>query len=80
MEDIGDVAVHEDIARFEAEEGGLRAAGVGAAEPEDRRALALGQLFEELRVFGGGILSPSSVGLKRSSAGVVICCSVRVGS
>lgn len=30
-DDVGDVAVHEDVARLQAEDGGLRAAGVGAA-------------------------------------------------
>ena len=77
MEDIGDVAVHEDIARFEAEEGSLRAARVGAADPKDLGALALSQPWEEVRVFGVGLYSPSPVGLERSSAGIAICCSVR---
>ena len=42
VEDVGDVAMHEDVAGLEAEDGGLWAAGVGAADPEDLRALAAG--------------------------------------
>ena len=48
VHDVGDVAVHEDIARVEVEEGGLRAARVGAADPEDLGRLALGQGGEEV--------------------------------
>lgn len=33
-DDVGDVAVHEDVARLQAEDHGLGAAGVGAPEPD----------------------------------------------
>ena len=62
-EDVGDIAVDEDVARLEAQEGRLRAAGVGAAEPEDLRGLALGQRGEEVRVGLGDLLTPGLVGL-----------------
>ena len=50
VQHVGDVAVHEDIAGFAAEEGRLGHARVGAADPEDRGRLALGELGEEIRV------------------------------
>ena len=46
-EDVGDVAVHEDVAGFEAEDGRFGDAAVGAAEPEDLRVLACGEGGEE---------------------------------
>lgn len=39
-DNVRDVAMDEDIARLEAEEGRLGAAGVGAAEPKDVGGLA----------------------------------------
>lgn len=39
-EDVGDVAVAEDLAWFEAEDGRFGAAGVGASDPEDLGRLA----------------------------------------
>lgn len=39
-EDVGDVAVDEDVAGLEAEHGGFGDAGVGAADPEDLGVLA----------------------------------------
>lgn len=39
-EHVGDVAVHEDVAGFEAEDGRFGDAGVGAADPEDLGVLA----------------------------------------
>jgi hypothetical protein len=40
-EDVGDVAVDEDVAGVEAEDGRFWAAGVGTADPEDLWGLAL---------------------------------------
>lgn len=40
LDDVCDVAVHEDVSRLEAEDCGFRAAGVGAADPEDLWVLA----------------------------------------
>ncbi len=57
-EHVGDVAVHEDVARLEAQEGGFGDAGVGAAEPEDGGVLAFREGGEEVRVVGGGGLGP----------------------
>ena len=53
-DDVGDVAVDEDVARLGGEEGGFGAAAVGAAEPEGGGALALGAFGEEVRVGGLG--------------------------
>lgn len=57
-QDVGDVAVDEDVAGPEAEDGGFGDAGVGAAEPEDRGLLARGEGGEEVRVGVGGGLGP----------------------
>lgn len=57
-EDIGDVAVHEDVAGLEAEDRGLGDAGVGAAEPEEGGMLACGEGREEVGVVVGGCLGP----------------------
>ena len=57
-EHVGDVAVHEDVARLEAEHGGFGDARVGAAEPEDGWVLAGGEGGEEVGVVVGGCLGP----------------------
>lgn len=57
-EDVGDVAVHEDVAGLEAEDGGLGDAGVGAADPEDLGLLARCEGGEEVGVVVGGGLGP----------------------
>lgn len=57
-QDVGDVAVHEDIAGLEAEDGGLGDAGVGAADPEDLGLLARGEGGEEVRLVVGCCLGP----------------------
>lgn len=57
-EDVGDVAVDEDVAGLHAEDGGFGDAGVGAADPEDLRLLALGEGGEEVGVGGGGRFGP----------------------
>lgn len=51
VQDVGDVAVDEDVAGLEARDGGLGHARVGAAEPEDLGRLAFGEGGEE----GGGV-------------------------
>ena len=58
VQDIGDVAVNEDISRLEAEDGSFGDARVGAANPEDLGGLAFGESGEEVRAFGGGFLRP----------------------
>ena len=57
-EDVGDVAVHEDVAGLQAEQGRLGDARVGAADPEDLGLLARGEGGEEARVRVGGRLGP----------------------
>jgi len=61
VQDVGDVAVHEDIAGLEAQERGFGDAGVGAADPEDLRGLALCEGGEEGGVVGGGSAGPGFV-------------------
>ena len=53
-DDVGDVAVDEDVTRLGGEEGGFGAAAVGAAEPEGGGGLALGAFGEEVGVLGLG--------------------------
>jgi len=71
VDDVGDVAVGEDITRFQAEEGGFGGAGVGAAEPEDLGGLAFGAGGEEVGVLLGGGGGPALVGLKGEGVGGV---------
>ena len=61
VQDVGDVAVDEDIARLEAEDGGFGDAGVGATDPEDLGGLAFCERGEERGVVGGGIAGPGFV-------------------
>lgn len=58
VQDVGDVAVHEDVARLEAEHGGFGHTRVGAADPEDLRRLAGGEGREEVRLVRGRFLGP----------------------
>lgn len=58
VEDVADVSVHEDITRFQAEEGGFGAASVGAANPENLRGLARCHCWEQTGVFLGGFDGP----------------------
>lgn len=67
---VGDVAVHEDVAGLEAEDGGLGDAGVGAAEPEDLGLLAGGEGGEEVGVVAGGCLGPLFVLVQGELEGV----------
>lgn len=53
-DDVGDVAVDEDVARLGVQEGGFGAAAVGAAEPEGGGRLAFGAFGEEVWVCGLG--------------------------
>ena len=57
-DDVGDVAVHEDVAGLAAADGCLRDAGVGAADPEDLGGLALCEGGEEVGLGGGGRFGP----------------------
>jgi hypothetical protein len=64
VDDIGDVAQHEDLAGLLAQHGGLGDARVAAANPQDVGRLALGAVLEELGVFGGDVRGPDLVGLE----------------
>ena len=61
VQDIGDVAMNEDISRLEAEDRRFGNAGVGAANPEDLGGLAFCEGGKERGVFGGGFLGPGFV-------------------
>lgn len=49
VKDVGDVAVHEDVAGLAVADGGLGYPRVGASYPQDLGRLALGERLEELR-------------------------------
>lgn len=49
-QDVCNVAVHEDVAGFQAEDCGLWDAGVGAANPQDFGGLAFGEGGQEVGV------------------------------
>lgn len=53
-DDVGDVAVHEDVAGLAVADGGLGDAAVGAAYPENLWGLAGREAFEEGGVRFGG--------------------------
>lgn len=72
MQDVGDVAVDEDIAGLEAEEGSLRDAGVTAADPKDGRVLSLCALGEEVGVLVGDGLGPGGVAVQVGLEFVVV--------
>ena len=63
-EKVGDVAVHEDFAGLEVEDGGFGDPRVGAAEPEDLRLLAGTEGGEEAWVRGGGAGGPGGVAVE----------------
>ena len=48
-DDVGDVAMHEQLARQETDDLVRRHAAVGAADPEILRRLLLGEAREEIR-------------------------------
>lgn len=64
VDDVGDVAVHEDVAGLEAQDGRLRAARVRAADPQDLRLLADGEGWELLAVAGRPFLVLEQSGLE----------------
>lgn len=55
---IGDVAMHEDVAWLEAQEGGFRDPAVGAADPEDLRGLAFAELGHQVWVVAADVRGP----------------------
>ena len=66
VQDVGDVPVDEDVSRLQAQNGGLRASGVGAADPEDFGALADRQGSEQVRILLGSFGSPFLVRVQSS--------------
>ena len=55
---VGDVAVHEDVAWLQAQDGGFRDPAVGAADPEDLRRLAFAQLGHQVWVVAAVVGGP----------------------
>jgi hypothetical protein len=76
VEDVGDVAVHEDVAGLEAQEGGFRAARVGAPDPQNLRRLPGGKGREKLGVAAGCLCSPFLV---QAQACCISICGSRTG-
>jgi hypothetical protein len=64
VDDVGDVAQHEDLAGLLAQHRGLGDARVAAANPQDVGRLALGAVLEEFGVLGGDVRGPNLVGLE----------------
>lgn len=69
-QDVCDVAVDEDVAGFEAEDGGFGDAGVGAADPEDLGLLAGREGGEEVGLVVGCCLGPLLVLVEGEFEGV----------
>ena len=67
---VCDVAVDEDVTRFETEDGGFRDTGVGAADPEDLRLLAGREGGKEVRLVAGCRLGPLFVLVEGEFEGV----------
>lgn len=61
MDHVRDVAVHEDVAGLQAEDGCFRAAGVGATDPENFWVLACCEFWEESWIVFRGFDCPLSV-------------------
>ena len=70
-QDVGDVAVAEDLARAETQDRGLGTAAVGAAYPQDLRRLALRHGGEDLRVGFGQGAAPDAVVVEGFCVGVI---------
>jgi len=73
VDDVGDVAVHEDVAGLETEDGGFGDTGVGAAEPEDTGRLSLRECWEEFRILMILVSCPCGVGAQGILKGVFRC-------
>ena len=69
-DDVGDVAVDEDVTGLQAEDRRLGDAGVGAAQPEDRGRLSGRERWEEGGVLVRFVGGPGGVGGKRVREGV----------
>src|SRR4030095_5381815 len=63
-DDVGDVAVNEELARREADNLVCRNTAVGAADPEIARRLLRHKRLEEMRIARRDLLCPAAVVLK----------------
>lgn len=73
MDDIRDIAMHKDVARLKTQDRSLRAARVGASDPEDLGLLAVAERGEFLGVGRG------PVGFIEFEAGLEFVCCLRSG-
>jgi hypothetical protein len=72
VDDVGDVAQHEDLTGLLAQHSGLGNTRVAASYPENVGRLAFGAVLEEFGVFGGDVRGPDLVGLERGGE-LVFC-------
>ena len=87
VEDVGDVAVYEDVTGLETQEGGFWAARVGAPDPQNLRCLSRGEGREEVGVFAGCLCGPffvqtqacciSICGIRTSDVSLGLCLGLR---
>ena len=73
MDDVCDIAMHKDVAGLKTEDRSLRAARVGASDPEDLGLLAVAERSEFLGVGRG------PVGFIEFEAGLEFVCCFRSG-
>jgi hypothetical protein len=71
-DDVGDVAVDENVARVETQDGCFRAARVGTSNPQDLRGLAFAEAFEERWIFLSDGATPFGVGVEDFGVGVIL--------
>ena len=62
--DIGNIAVREDVAWLQTEDGGLGFASIRTSEPKDLRCLSLRKAWKELGVVLGCVCGPFLVVLE----------------
>lgn len=72
VDDVGNVAQHEDLTGLLAQHSGLGDTRVAASYPKNVGSLALGAVLEELGVLSGDVGRPDLVGLERGSE-LVFC-------
>jgi hypothetical protein len=77
MHDICNVPVHEDLAWFQTKDGGFRASGVGASNPEDFGRLAACKFREQVGLCRRRLRGPFFV---RGDCGFELVCRSKVSS
>ena len=65
-EQVGDIAVYEQVARLAVRDGFGRHAAIGAADPQYVRILSAYQIAEKLGVALGGFVRPCDVGEEKA--------------